>query len=70
MVVEDELSVLSEQLYVEELEKREWLRKEAAKLAAWEKEQQEKDEIEMKKRKEKLLELEKKKKKLAELRSH
>jgi hypothetical protein len=68
MSMEDALSAVGEQLFLEQQEKEEWLRKEAAKMAQWEKEQQLKDEIEMKKRKQKILDLEEKKRKLAELR--
>ena len=68
MSVEDELSMIAEQLFLEKQEKAEWLRQEAAKMALWEKEQQRKDEDDLKKRKQKLLDLEEKKRKLRELR--
>ena len=68
MSMEDELSTIAEQLYLEQLNKKEWLRKEADKMAQWEKEQLLKDEMEVMKRKQKLLDLEEKKMKLAELR--
>ena len=68
MTMEDELSAINEQFYLEQLEKKEWLRQEAEKLAQWEREQQLQDEIEMKKRQQKLRDLEEKKLKLAELR--
>jgi len=68
MSMEDELSKVSEQLWLEQQEKADWLRQEAEKLAEWEKEQRRRDEEEQKRRKRKLLELEEKKMKLAELR--
>eukprot|EP00602_Paraphysomonas_sp_CaronLab_P009640 CAMPEP_0185021000 /NCGR_PEP_ID=MMETSP1103-20130426/3649_1 /TAXON_ID=36769 /ORGANISM="Paraphysomonas bandaiensis, Strain Caron Lab Isolate" /LENGTH=1577 /DNA_ID=CAMNT_0027552265 /DNA_START=163 /DNA_END=4896 /DNA_ORIENTATION=+ len=68
MEVEDDLSAVAEQMFKEELEREEWRRKEALRLAAWEDEQRRKDEAEALRRRERLAELEAKKAKLAELR--
>ena len=68
MEVEDELSSLSEQLYHEMLEKEAWRQQEAQRLAAWEEEQRQKDELEAARRQERMAELQAKKEQLAALR--